>query len=94
VREAVVALLSDGDGSWAASVRLAVLLGEDGQERAALLEAVRADRLGRVAREGVRRALVAALLQGNRRGLVRALDGALLGLRPRPATVLPSATAA
>jgi hypothetical protein len=94
VRESLAALLSDGDGTWAASLRLAVLLGEDGKERAALVDALRAERLGRIARDGVRRALVSALLHGDRAGLVRAVDDAVLGLRPRPATVLASATAA
>jgi len=94
VRESLVALLSRGDGAWAASLRIAVLVGEEGTERAALLGALREDRLGRVARDAVRRALVATFLHGNRADLVGALDESVLGLRPRPETVQPSATAA
>jgi hypothetical protein len=88
VREALTALLGRGDGSWAASVRAAVLLGEKTKERAELLDRLQDERLTRVARDAVRRGLVETLLHGNRLELVRALDETLLGLRPRPATYL------
>jgi hypothetical protein len=88
VREALTALLGKGDGTWAAAVRAAVLLGEKTKERAELLERLQEERLVRVARDAVRRALVETLLHGNRLELVRSLDETLLGLRPRPATYL------
>jgi hypothetical protein len=93
-REALTALLGAGDGPWAASVRTAILLGQKTNERAQLLVALREDRLGRDARDAVRRALVETLLHGHRLELVRALDETLLGLRPRPATYLAAASAA
>jgi hypothetical protein len=88
LRDALTALLGNGDGAWAAAVRAAVLLGEKTEERAHLLEALRAEHVGAAARDAIRRALVEALVHGNRVELVRALDQTLLGLRPRPATVL------
>jgi hypothetical protein len=94
VRDALTALLGGGDGPWAAAVRAATLLGEKSQERAALYERLREDRAGRVARDAVRRALVEALLHGNRLDLVHALDETLLGLRPRPAIHVPAVAAA
>jgi hypothetical protein len=68
-------------------VRAAVLLGEKTKDRADLLVRLREESLGRAARDAVRRALVEALLHGNRLDLVHALDETLLGLRPRPVTV-------
>jgi hypothetical protein len=88
LRDALTALLGGDDGAWAAAVRAAVLLGEKTQERAELLEALRAEHVGRVARDAIRRALVEALVHGNRAELVRTLDQTLLGLRPRPASVI------
>jgi hypothetical protein len=88
VRDALTALLGAGDGAWAAAMRAAVLLGEKTKERGELLEQLRAEQLGRVARDAVRRALLETLLHGSRGELVRTLDETLLGLRPRPATVL------
>jgi hypothetical protein len=88
VRDALTALLGAGDGAWAAAIRGAVLLGEKSSERSDLLEQLRADQLGRGARDGVRRALVETLLHGNRNELVSTLDETLLGLRPRPALFL------
>jgi hypothetical protein len=88
VREALTALLGKGDGTWAAAVRAAVLLGEKTKERAELLERLQEERLTRVARDAVRRTLVETLLHGNRLELVHSLDETLLGLRPRPATYL------
>jgi hypothetical protein len=88
VRDALTALLGAGDGTWAACVRAVVLLGEKTKERADLLGELRVEELSAGARDAVRRALVEALLHGNRVELVRALDETLLGLRPRPATYL------
>ncbi len=88
VHDALASLLGAGDGPWAAAVRAAVLLGDKTKDRAALLEALRAEKAGRVARDAVRRALVEVLLHGNRAEFVRTLDETLLGLRPRPATAL------
>jgi hypothetical protein len=88
VRDALACLLGGEGGAWAAALRAAVLLGEKPQERGQLLEALRGERLNRDARDGVRRALVETLLHGNRVDLVAALDDTLLGLRPRPASVL------
>jgi hypothetical protein len=88
VHDALTALLGEDGGPWAAAIRAAVLLGDKTQDRAALLDELRAERAGRGARDALRRALVEALLHGNRAELVRTLDETLLGLRPRPATVL------
>jgi hypothetical protein len=88
VRDALTALLGGGHGPWAASLRAAVLLGEKTKDRADLLARLQEERAGRTARDAVRRALVEALLHGNRGDLVRSLDETLLGLRPRPATYL------
>lgn len=88
VRDALTALFGGSDGLWAASMRAAVLLGEKTQDRAELLEALRADRANRVVRDALRRALVETLLDGSRDELIRTLDETLLGLRPRPATAL------
>lgn len=89
VRESLVCLLGGGDGgAWAATMRAAVLLTEKGRERGELLDTLRAERLGRDGRDAVRRTLVETLLHGNRDELVLALDDTLLGIRPRPASVL------
>jgi hypothetical protein len=88
VRDALTVLLGGDEGAWAAAMRAAVLLGEDTKDRADLLEELRADHAGHRARDAVRRILVETLLHGSRAGLVRSLDETLLGLRPRPATVL------
>ncbi len=88
VREALTALLGGGDGWWAAAMRAAVLLEEKTSERQRLFATLRADRAGSAARDAVRRALVETLSHGSRAELVSSLDETLLGLRPRPATVL------
>jgi len=49
---------------------------------------LRADDAGPIVCEALRRALVETLLHGNRADLVETLDERLLGLRPRPASVL------
>jgi len=88
VHDALTALLGGEDGAWAASMRAAVLLSESTKARAELLDELRRDHAGRVARDALRRALVEALLYGNRAELVSSLDETLLGLRPRPASAL------
>jgi hypothetical protein len=88
VREALTCLLGADGGDWAAAMRTAVLLGDKTRERSELLDALRAERLARDARDAVRRALVEVLVHGNRAELVLALDDTLLGLRPKPASVL------
>jgi hypothetical protein len=88
VRESLTCLLGGDGGAWAAAMRTAVLLGEKNRERNELLDALRAERLGRDARDAVRRTLVETLLHGDRAQLVVALDDTLLGLRPRPSSVL------
>jgi hypothetical protein len=88
LRAALQALLGAGDGLWAAAVRAALLVGEAPRERAALARHLRALADGETApaaAEAVRRALVEALVAGDRRTLASALDEALLGLRERPA---------
>ncbi len=80
LRESLVALLGGTDGLWAAVVRGAILLGENGRERADVQERLSDDPDPNV----VRRALVETLLHGDRATLVRVLDEAILGLRPRP----------
>jgi hypothetical protein len=88
IREGLVCLLGADGGVWAATMRAAVLLTEKGREREELLVTLRSERLGREARDAVRRALVETLLRGSRDDLVVALDDTLLGIRPRPASVL------
>jgi hypothetical protein len=87
VKESLESLLAAGEGYGAAAIRAALLLGETTQERGELLERLReAPR-----RDHLRRALVEVLMHGERTELVRALDQALLGLRPRPTGVYAKA---
>jgi hypothetical protein len=88
VREALTCLLGEDGGAWAAAMRAAVLLGDKNRERSDMLESLRAEHLRSDARDAVRRTLVEALLHGDRAQLVVALDDTLLGLRPRPSSVL------
>ena len=88
MRDALTALLGNGDGDWAAAMRAAALLGEQAKDRVGLLHELRAERAGRTARDATRRALVEVLMHGNRLELVQTLDDTLLGLRPKPAVVL------
>jgi hypothetical protein len=88
IRESLTCLLGGDGGAWAAAMRTAVLLGDKTRERSEMLDALRADRLGSDARDAVRRTLVETLLHGDRAQLVVALDDTLLGLRPRPSSVL------
>lgn len=99
LRVALEALLGGGDGFFAAAMRAAALLGENGRERVELLRVLRS--LGASgggvdvgALEAVRRAVVEALVHGERLALVEALDEALLGVRPRPAAALELQAAA
>ena len=90
LREALESLLGCDEGAWAAAMRAAVLLGENGREREELVMALRAlldgDGPGSRAEEAVRRALVETLMHDSRLGLVAALDEVLLGVRPRGRT--------
>jgi hypothetical protein len=88
VRESLTCLLGGDGGAWAAAMRTAVLLGDKTRERSEMLDGLRAERLGGDARDAVRRTLVETLLHGDRAELVVALDDTLLGLRPRPSSVL------
>jgi len=88
IRESLTCLLGGDGGEWAAAMRAAVLLADKTRERSDLLDTLRAERLGHDARDAVRRTLVETLLHGSRVDLVTALDDTLLGLRPRPSSVL------
>ena len=88
IREALTCLLGGDGGTWAAAMRTAVLLGEKNRERSEMFDALRAERLGGDARDAIRRTLVETLLHGDRTQLVVALDDTLLGLRPKPSSVL------
>jgi hypothetical protein len=88
VREALACLLGGEGGGWAASLRAAVLLAEKGTEREEVLAALRGEHLGSEARDAVRRVLVETLRHGSRAELVAAVDETLIGLRPRPTSVL------
>jgi hypothetical protein len=76
LKHALDSALGNGEGRYAAGMRGAALLGETAEERAELVE-----RFRKPTSSLVRRLLVAVLLHGERRALVRELDGALLGLR-------------
>jgi hypothetical protein len=82
LRESLTALLAGNDGLWAAAVRCAILLGETPRGRAELQDRLSGDPDPDV----VRRALVAALMHGDRARLVASLDESILGLRAAPAT--------
>jgi hypothetical protein len=80
LRESLAALLGGNDGLWAAAVRGAILLGETGRARAELQDRLSGDPDA----DAIRRALVEALLHGDRSQLIASLDESILGLRPRP----------
>jgi len=82
LRHALDAALGDGQGTWAAGMRAAALLGETADERADLVA-----RFREPTPDLIRRLLVALLLHGDRATLLCELDGALLGLRAGPARV-------
>jgi hypothetical protein len=97
LRGALTAVLGGGDGLFAASLRAAALLGETPRERAELLDRFRLLSVGDAAGatgELVRRTLIEALRDGgDRLALVRVLDEALLGLRPKPSARLEPVSA-
>jgi hypothetical protein len=96
LRAALDALLGVGDGSWAASLRAAVLLGETGRERREVLDTLRRLRDGSAGPDSVdivRRALVETLMRGKRRTLIAELDESLLGVRPKPSSRVAQALA-
>src|SRR4029077_11348300 len=74
LRHALDSALGNGEGTWAAAMRAAALLGETTNERERLVEAGREPTT-----DLVRRLLVAMLLHGNRHALLQELDAALLG---------------
>src|SRR3954453_20912826 len=76
LKHALDAALGNSEGLYAAGMRAAALLGETAEERAELVERFRTPTSSLV-----RRLLVAVLLHGTRRELLRELDAALLGLR-------------
>ena len=76
LRHALDAALGNGEGLYAAAMRAAALLGETAEERATLAGRLRTPTPGLV-----RRIVLAVLLRGDRRELLRELDGVLLGLR-------------
>jgi hypothetical protein len=82
LRASLTYLLGGVDGEFAASLRAAVLLGETAEERARLFARLRE---GAPSPGLVRRALVEAVLHGDRTRLVESLDAALLGVAPPPA---------
>jgi hypothetical protein len=93
---ALESLLGAGDGAWAASLRAAVLLGETGRERRAVLGVLQRLREGAADDEAadlVRRAIVETLTRGDRSRLVAELDESLLGVRPKPSSAVPQAIA-
>jgi hypothetical protein len=75
LRHALESALGEGDGLWAAAMRGAALLGATPKERSELVEKLRDPTC-----ELLRRLLVAVLLHGDRGGLLRELDEALLGV--------------
>jgi hypothetical protein len=89
LRESLAALLGGADGLPAAALRAALLLGETPPDRQELLVSLRGLAAGGAAdvraADAVRRALVEALVHGDRLALVSTLDEALLGVRQRPA---------
>src|SRR3954452_7666564 len=82
LRHALDAALGDGQGLYAAGMRAAALLGETAEERATL-----AERFREPTPDLIRRLVLAVLLRGDRRALLRELDGALLGLQAGRARV-------
>lgn len=96
LRSSLESLLGAGDGSWAAALRAAVLLGETGRDRAACLAALRPLSEGGAdgdAADLVRRALVETISRGDRLRLVAELDESLLGVRAKPASRVAHAVA-
>ena len=88
LREALVQLLGEEDGGWAAAMRAAALVGETPDERAeilgGLIALVEGDGPGATGEDVLRRALIACLRAESRAGLLNSLDSTLLGVRARP----------
>lgn len=88
LREALAALLGGRDGLWAAAMRAAVLVGDPGPAREALVGGLQAlargERADPDAPDVLRRAFIESILGDDRERLIAALDDALLGLRARP----------
>jgi hypothetical protein len=80
LRESLAALLGGNDGLWAAAVRGAILLGDNGRARAELQDRLSGD----PDPDAIRRALVETLLHGDRAALVRKVDQSILGLSDPP----------
>jgi hypothetical protein len=87
VRESLESLFGAGEGFGAAAMRASLLLGETTADRGELLAKLRE----RPRPDHLRRALVETLMHGVRPELVKTLDDALLGLRPRPTSVYSKA---
>ena len=83
VEDALVALLGNDDGPWAAALRAAVLIEPEARQRVSLLTDLRASPAGTRTRDAVRRAVVETLLHGNRLALLVSLDETLLGAPAR-----------
>ena len=77
LRHALDAALADGEGTYAAAMRAAALLGGTADERSRLVDACRLP-----SADLIRRLLVAMLLHGDRATLLRELDATLLGYQP------------
>jgi hypothetical protein len=90
LRESLAALLGGTDGLWAATVRGAILLGDTPRARAELQDRLTGD----PSADAVRRALVEALMHGDRARLVASLDESILGLRAPPTSYFAARAAA
>ena len=91
LQEALVQLLGEEDGAWAAAMRAAALVGETPDERVRLLDGlialVEGNGPGAQGEDVLRRALIACLRADSRRELIASLDNTLLGLRARPVAI-------
>ena len=96
LRASLDALLGDGDGAWAASLRAARPPRRDRARAADPRSCFAACARARAVREAadiVRRALVETLTRGEREKLVAELDESLLGVRPTPSSRVTQALA-
>ncbi len=81
LRESLAVLLGGGDGLFAATARVAILLGDTPSQRGELFARLREEAPDR---DLIRRALVEVVMHGDRLRLIERLDESLLGLSPRP----------